>query len=132
MDTQWVVFVIVLISNAIIASVIALLLVRKHPAPGRNAMQWMLVVLAVLALQCSGLQDGPNRRSTVDSTPSGAANLKPDGTKGQVLDEAGGFPLGNYCSVTIGPNKETWVRGIGKIVIIPTTVQYTRTYELYG
>ena len=89
-------------------------------------------LLAVLALTCSGLQAGPNRRSTVDSTPSGAANLKPDGTQGQVLDEAGGFPLGNYYSVTIGPNKETWVRGIGKIVIIPTTVQYTRTYELYG
>ena len=49
MDTQWVVFVIVLISNAIIASVIALLLGRKHPAPGRNAMQWMLVGLAVWA-----------------------------------------------------------------------------------
>ena len=91
-----------------------------------------VVLLAALALMCSGVQAGPNRRSTVDSTPSGAANLNPDGSQGQELDEGGGNPTGNYCSVTIGPNKETWVCGIGRIVIIPTTVQYTRTYELNG
>ena len=49
MDTQWIVFVIVLISNAIIASMIAILLGRKHSAPGRNAMRWMLIGLAVWA-----------------------------------------------------------------------------------
>ena len=49
MDTQWIVFVVILISNAVIASVIAILLGRKHPAPGRNNMRWMLAGLAVWA-----------------------------------------------------------------------------------
>jgi diguanylate cyclase (GGDEF)-like protein/PAS domain S-box-containing protein len=47
--TQWNVFVIILLFNAIVASVIAILLGRKHPAPGRNAMIWMLAGLAVWA-----------------------------------------------------------------------------------
>jgi len=49
LDTQWIVFVIILISNAIIAAMIAILLGRKHSAPGRNAMRWMLAGLAVWA-----------------------------------------------------------------------------------
>ena len=47
--TQWTIFVIILILNAALASAIAILLGRKHPAPGRNAMQWMLAGLAVWA-----------------------------------------------------------------------------------
>ena len=50
MITQWNVFVIILLTNAIVASVLAFLLGRKHSAPGRNAMVWMLVGLAVWAL----------------------------------------------------------------------------------
>ncbi|MEP7137690.1 MAG: histidine kinase N-terminal 7TM domain-containing protein [Chloroflexota bacterium] len=49
MSTQWIVFVIILISNASIASAIAILLGRKHSAPGLNAMRWMLASLAVWA-----------------------------------------------------------------------------------
>ena len=49
MITQWTVFVIILISNAILASIIAILLGRKHKAPGRIAMTWMLAGLAVWA-----------------------------------------------------------------------------------
>jgi len=48
--TQWNAFVIILLTNAIIASAMAFLLGRKHAAPGRNAMIWMLVGLAVWAL----------------------------------------------------------------------------------
>ena len=46
---EWVFFVVILISNAVLAAIIALLLSRKHPAPGRNAMVWMLAGLAVWA-----------------------------------------------------------------------------------
>lgn len=49
MSTQWIVFVVILIVNAVIAAVIAILLGRRHPAPGRNAMRWMLAGLAVWA-----------------------------------------------------------------------------------
>ncbi len=49
MITQWTVFVIILIINAILASIIAILLGRKHEAPGRIAMTWMLAGLAVWA-----------------------------------------------------------------------------------
>lgn len=47
--TQWTLFVIVLISNAVLSIAIAILLNRRHPAPGRNAMIWMLAGLAVWA-----------------------------------------------------------------------------------
>jgi diguanylate cyclase (GGDEF)-like protein/PAS domain S-box-containing protein len=47
--TQWNVFVIILFVNAIIAASMAILLGRKHRAPGRNAMIWMLAGLAVWA-----------------------------------------------------------------------------------
>jgi len=49
LSSQWVVFVVILFSNAIIATVIAILLGRRHAAPGRHAMRWMLVGLAVWA-----------------------------------------------------------------------------------
>jgi len=47
--TQWTFFVLVLISNAILAGVVAFLLYRRHSAPGRSAMIWMLVGLAIWA-----------------------------------------------------------------------------------
>jgi PAS domain S-box-containing protein len=47
--TQWTFFVIILVINAILAAIIAILLGRKHKAPGRNAMIWMLAGLAVWA-----------------------------------------------------------------------------------
>ena len=49
MITQWTLFVIVLISNAILAAAIAVLLKRRRPAPGRDSMIWMLAGLAVWA-----------------------------------------------------------------------------------
>ena len=49
MITQWTIFVIILVLNAVIAVIIAILLSRKHLAPGRNAMTWMLAGLAVWA-----------------------------------------------------------------------------------
>jgi diguanylate cyclase (GGDEF)-like protein/PAS domain S-box-containing protein len=47
--TQWTFFVIILVINAVLAAIIAILLGRKHPAPGRDAMTWMLAGLAVWA-----------------------------------------------------------------------------------
>jgi diguanylate cyclase (GGDEF)-like protein/PAS domain S-box-containing protein len=47
--TQWTLFVFFLILNTIMAGMIAFLLYRRHPAPGRNAMIWMLAGLAVWA-----------------------------------------------------------------------------------
>ena len=49
MVTQWTVFVIVLVSNAVLAAAIAILLKRRHPAPGRNALIWMLFGLSIWA-----------------------------------------------------------------------------------
>ena len=49
MVTQWTVFVIVLISNAVLAAAIAILLNRRQSAPGRDALIWMLFGLAVWA-----------------------------------------------------------------------------------
>ena len=49
METQWIVFVSILILNAIVASIMTVLLGRKHSAPGRNTMRWMLASLAVWA-----------------------------------------------------------------------------------
>lgn len=96
-----------------------------------GALAKCALVLVIVA-SSNTLLAGPNRNSTVNSTPSGAANLNPDGSAGRELSEGGGYSTGNYCRVRIGPEKQTWVMGEGKIVIIPTTVQYTRTYELYG
>jgi len=47
--TQWTIFVIILISNAVLAGAIAILLNRRYSAPGRNAMIWMMAGLAVWA-----------------------------------------------------------------------------------
>jgi diguanylate cyclase (GGDEF)-like protein/PAS domain S-box-containing protein len=47
--TQWTIFVIVLVSNAVLAAAIAILLNRRNPAPGRDALIWMLFGLAVWA-----------------------------------------------------------------------------------
>ncbi|HEU0296832.1 MAG TPA: histidine kinase N-terminal 7TM domain-containing protein [Anaerolineales bacterium] len=49
MVTQWTIFVIVLVSNAVLAAAIAILLNRRNPAPGRDALIWMLFGLAVWA-----------------------------------------------------------------------------------
>ena len=49
MITQWTVFVIILVINAVLAAILAILLGRKHKAPGRDAMTWMLAGLAVWA-----------------------------------------------------------------------------------
>jgi len=49
MDSNWILFAIVLVTNALLALFLAVLLRRKYPAPGRNAMIWMLVMLAVWA-----------------------------------------------------------------------------------
>jgi diguanylate cyclase (GGDEF)-like protein/PAS domain S-box-containing protein len=47
--TQWTLFVIVLILNAVLAAAIAILLNRRHSAPGRDALIWMLFGLAIWA-----------------------------------------------------------------------------------
>jgi len=49
LSTQWIVFSVILILNAIIAFAIAVLLSRRQPAQGRTPMIWMLVGLAVWA-----------------------------------------------------------------------------------
>lgn len=98
-------------------------------------------VFILLAFVTQGLNAGPNRAARVSATPSGVADLKPDGTTG-ALHEDGSYvnsqgqtvysELDHYCRVSIGPDKQTWVQGVGKIVIVPTTRPYTRTYELSG
>jgi len=50
LNGQWVFFVVILIVNAVVAITVAILLWRKHKAPGRDAMIWMLTGLAVWAL----------------------------------------------------------------------------------
>lgn len=92
----------------------------------------VLASLVALCICASALQAGPQRDSSVNSHHWGAQNMNGDGTQGQALSEGGGEPDGNFCSVTIGPEKATWVRGVGRIVIIPTGAQYTRAYELKG
>jgi len=47
--TSWSIFVVVLLLNAILAGMIAFMLKRRQPAPGRLAMIWMLVGLALWA-----------------------------------------------------------------------------------
>jgi len=49
MDSYWILFTIGLVVNAFLALSLAFLLRRKHAAPGRTAMIWMLVMLAVWA-----------------------------------------------------------------------------------
>ena len=47
MGIQWIGFAVILILNAAIASTVAFVLGQRHRAPGRNAMIWMLIGLAV-------------------------------------------------------------------------------------
>lgn len=49
MDSGWILFAIVLVMNALVAFFLAILLRRRYPAPGRNSMIWMLIMLAVWA-----------------------------------------------------------------------------------
>lgn len=49
MDTRWILFALLLVTNALIALFLAALLRRRYPAPGRDAMIWMLIMLAVWA-----------------------------------------------------------------------------------
>jgi len=48
-DSNWILFALVLVTNALLALFLAVLLRRKYPAPGRDAMISMLVMLAVWA-----------------------------------------------------------------------------------
>ena len=50
MNGQWAFFVVILIVNAVVAITVAILLRRKHAAPGRDAMIWMLAGLAIWAI----------------------------------------------------------------------------------
>jgi diguanylate cyclase (GGDEF)-like protein/PAS domain S-box-containing protein len=49
MDSRWILFAVVLVANALLALFLALLLRRRHAAPGRDIMIWMLFMLAVWA-----------------------------------------------------------------------------------
>jgi diguanylate cyclase (GGDEF)-like protein/PAS domain S-box-containing protein len=47
LSIQWIVFAVILILNAVIASSVAFLLRRRYRAPGRDAMLWMLGGLTI-------------------------------------------------------------------------------------
>ena len=47
MDINWTYFSLLLFANTLVAVFLAFLLSRKYPAPGRNSMIWMLIMLAV-------------------------------------------------------------------------------------
>jgi len=49
MHSGWILFALVLVTNALLALFLAVLLRRKYAAPGRNSMIWMLIMLAVWA-----------------------------------------------------------------------------------
>lgn len=49
MESRWIIFALILVTNALLALSLAFLLRRKFDASGRNAMIWMLVMLAVWA-----------------------------------------------------------------------------------
>jgi diguanylate cyclase (GGDEF)-like protein len=49
MNSRWILFALVLVTNAFLALFLAILLRRKPAAPGRTSMIWMLVMLAVWA-----------------------------------------------------------------------------------
>jgi len=49
MEFRWILFALILVTNALVALFIAFLLRRKPKVAGRNAMIWMLVMLAVWA-----------------------------------------------------------------------------------
>jgi diguanylate cyclase (GGDEF)-like protein/PAS domain S-box-containing protein len=49
MDSSLIFFALILVTNALLALILAALLRRKYAAPGRNSMIWMLLMLAVWA-----------------------------------------------------------------------------------
>jgi len=59
MDSGWILFALVLVTNALLALFLAVLLHRKYPAPGRDAMIWMLVMLAVWAFSYAMITISP-------------------------------------------------------------------------
>jgi len=60
MDTRWIIFALVLVTNALLALFLAVLLRRKHAAAGRNSMMWMLVMLAIWALSYAMITISPS------------------------------------------------------------------------
>ena len=60
MDTRWIIFALVLVTNALLALFLAVLLRRKHAAAGRNSMMWMLVMLAVWAFSYAMITISPS------------------------------------------------------------------------
>jgi len=63
--TQWSLFVVVLVVNAVLAIAIAILLNRRYPAPGRSAMVWMLVGLAIWAFGYAMITVSPGLENKV-------------------------------------------------------------------
>ena len=59
MDSGWILFALVLVTNALLALFLAVLLRRKYPAPGRNSMIWMLVMLAIWAFSYAMITISP-------------------------------------------------------------------------
>ncbi|HSG45516.1 MAG TPA: diguanylate cyclase [Anaerolineales bacterium] len=59
MDSGWILFALVLVINALLALFLAVLLRRRYPAPGRNSMIWMLVMLAVWAFSYAMITISP-------------------------------------------------------------------------
>jgi diguanylate cyclase (GGDEF)-like protein/PAS domain S-box-containing protein len=60
MDTRWIIFALVLVTNALLALFLAVLLRRKHAAAGRNSMMWMLVMLAIWAFSYAMITISPS------------------------------------------------------------------------
>ncbi|HKJ37974.1 MAG TPA: diguanylate cyclase [Anaerolineales bacterium] len=60
MDSNWIVFALVLVTNALLAVGLAMRLRRKYAAPGRNSMIWMLIMLAVWAFSYAMITISPS------------------------------------------------------------------------
>ncbi|HEY5731645.1 MAG TPA: diguanylate cyclase [Anaerolineales bacterium] len=60
MDSSWILFALVLVTNALLALFLAVRLHRKYPAPGRDSMMWMLIMLAVWAFCYSMITVSPS------------------------------------------------------------------------
>jgi len=65
MDSNWIFFSLVLVTNALVAVFLAFLLRRRYPAPGRDAMIWMLVMLAVWAFCYAMIAVSPSMEDKV-------------------------------------------------------------------
>lgn len=65
MSFGWIFFSVILIINALLAVALAMLLRRKYPAPGRNSMMWMLVMLAVWAFGYAMITISPSLEDKV-------------------------------------------------------------------